>query len=114
MESFQEVWEQVLEYCRSVMSETTFKTWIYKIENPEFIDGTVVIKSSTEFRNTILRDKFSDTLKEAFEAVLGIDLNINFVVEEKPEDIIKKKNLQNPILLFHRVQVRTTVLKTSL
>ena len=85
MESFQEVWEQVLEYCKGVMSETTFKTWIYKIENPEFIDGTVVIKSSTEFRNTILKDKFSDTLKEAFEAVLGIDLNIEFVVEDKSE-----------------------------
>lgn len=91
MESFQEVWEQVLKYCRSVMAETTFKTWIYKIENPEFIDGTVVIKSSTEFRNTILRDKFSDTLKEAFEAVLGIDLNIEFIVEEKPEEIIKEE-----------------------
>lgn len=87
MESFQEVWEQVLEYCKGVMSETTFKTWIYKIENPEFIDGTVVIKSSTEFRNTILKDKFSNTLKEAFEAVVGIDLNIEFVVEEKTENV---------------------------
>lgn len=85
MESFQEVWEQVLEYCKNQMSETTFKTWIYKIEDPQFIDGTVVIKSSTEFRNTILKDKFSDTLKEAFEAVLGIELNIEFVVETKNE-----------------------------
>lgn len=86
MDSFEEVWKQVLEYCKNIMSETTFKTWIYKIENPEFINGTVVIKSSTEFRNTILKDKFSSVLKEAFESVLGIDLNIDFIVDGKPEE----------------------------
>ena len=85
MESFAEVWDQVLEYCKSIMSETTFKTWIYKIENPEFIDGSVVITSPSAFRNTILKDKFSGVLKEAFEAVLGIDLNIEFRVEDSAQ-----------------------------
>ena len=83
MESFQEVWDQVLDYCKGIMSETTFKTWIYKIENPEFIDGKVVITSSTEFRNGILKDKFHDILKEAFEEVTGLELEIEFVVENK-------------------------------
>lgn len=85
MESFAEVWEMVLEYCKNIMSETTFKTWIYRIENPEFIDGSVVITSPSSFRNTILKDKFSGVLKEAFEAVLGIDLNIEFVVEDSTQ-----------------------------
>lgn len=85
MESFQEVWEQVLEYCKSIMSETTFKTWIYKIENPEFIDGKVVITSASEFRNGILKDKFNSTLKEAFEAVLGLELDIEFKVADKSD-----------------------------
>lgn len=85
MESFQEVWEQVLEYCKGIMSETTFKTWIYKIENPEFIDGKVVITSSSEFRNGILKDKFNSTLKEAFEAVLGLELDIEFKVADKSD-----------------------------
>lgn len=85
MESFQEVWDQVLEYCKNIMSETTFKTWIYKIENPEFIDGKVVITSASEFRNGILKDKFHDTLKNAFEAILGIDLDIEFRVESEEE-----------------------------
>ena len=67
------------------MSETTFKTWIYKIENPQFIDGKVVITSASEFRNGILKDKFNDTLKNAFEAVLGIDLDIEFRVESEEE-----------------------------
>ena len=86
MESFAEVWDQVLEYCKSIMSETTFKTWIYKIENPEFTDGKVIITSPSSFRNTILKDKFSGVLKEAFEAVLGFDLSIEFRVEEENSD----------------------------
>ncbi len=92
MESFAEVWEQVLEYCKSIMSETSFKTWIYKIENPEFIDGKVVITSPSEFRNSILKDKFNDTLKEAFEAVLGIDLTIEFQVKTEQEQPATENN----------------------
>ena len=92
MESFAEVWEQVLEYCKGTMAETTFKTWIYKIENPEFIDGTVVIKSSSEFRNTILKDKFYTILKEAFQSVLGgIELEIEFKVENGNNNENRKK-----------------------
>ncbi len=92
MESFAEVWEQVLEYCKGTMAETTFKTWIYKIENPEFIDGTVVIKSSSEFRNTILKDKFYTILKEAFQSVLGgIELEIEFRVENGNNNENRKK-----------------------
>ena len=72
MESFAEVWEQVLEYCKNIMSETTYKMWIETIDKAEFIDGKVVISSATEFRNTILKDKFYGTFKEAFENVIGI------------------------------------------
>lgn len=86
MESFEEVWEEILEYCKKVMSETTFKTWIYKIENPEFTEGRVIIKSSSEFRNSILKDKFDSILKEAFMAVLGIELPIDYLVDGKPDE----------------------------
>ena len=100
MESFSEVWEQIQEYCKGVMSETSYKAWIYKIENPEFIDGKVVIYSQSEFRNSILKDNFSKILNEAFEAVLGISLNIEFRVklkeeEEEPEEV--KEEVQHVV-----------------
>lgn len=95
MESFEEVWEQILEYCKGVMAETTYKTWIAKIENPEFKDGSVLIRSASEFRNSILKDKFNDTLKEAFEAVLGIDFPIQYIVEGKTETEQKQEPLEN-------------------
>ncbi len=97
MESFQEVWTQVLEYCKSIMSETTFKTWIEKIDTPQFLEGTVIIKSVSDFRNSILKDKFSDTLKQAFTEVLGFELNIEFIVESKEtkeEPVKEQKSVQ--------------------
>lgn len=86
MESFAEVWEQVLEYCKNIMSETTYKMWIETIDKAEFIDGKVVISSATEFRNTILKDKFYGTFKEAFENVIGIDIDLEFRVTQKQEE----------------------------
>ena len=85
MESFKEVWDQVLEYCKINMAETLYKLWICNIKTPEFIDGKVVITSSNEFKSSILKTRFHDTLKNAFEAVLGLELDIEYQVEETEE-----------------------------
>ncbi|MCD7827910.1 MAG: chromosomal replication initiator protein DnaA [Clostridiales bacterium] len=100
MESFAEVWEQVLEYCKSVMSETSYKMWIETIEKAEFTDGQVVISSTNDFRNTILKDKFKDTFNEAFEKVIGI--NIDLVFESLDKEVYTKENTENQnITEFH-------------
>lgn len=82
-ESFEEVWEQVLEYCKNSMAETIYKTWIAKIDTPEFKNGTIIIKSTSEFRNNMIKYKFNDILKEAFESVLGVDMPMEYEVDEK-------------------------------
>lgn len=92
MESFSEVWDQVLEYCKNVMSETSYKMWIETIENAEFSDGKVIISSTNEFRRSILKDKFSDTFNEAFENVIGINIDIEFVsIDKKPTETEEPK-----------------------
>ncbi len=101
MESFQEVWLQVLEYCKSIMSETTYKTWIEKIETPEFIDSTtVIIKSSSEFRNSILKDKFSNILITALQEIMGFEIELAFTVESQ-EDKIEKVKKSEPVQQNH-------------
>ena len=94
MESFKEVWDQVLEYCKMNMAETLYKLWICNIKTPEFIDGKVVITSSNEFKSSILKTRFNDTLKQAFEAVVGLELDIVYEVATEEEN--KKEEIQQP------------------
>lgn len=94
MESFKEVWDQVLEYCKMNMAETLYKLWICNIKTPEFIDGKVVITSSNEFKSSILKTRFHDTLVQAFEAVVGLELDI--VYEVATEEDNKKEEIQQP------------------
>lgn len=80
MESFEELWSKVCEYCRGAISETSYKSWIETISAAEYKDGTVTIVSCSEFRNSILKNKFSDLFKKAFEEIVGFDIDINFEV----------------------------------
>lgn len=80
MESFEELWSKVCEYCRGAISETSYKSWIETISAAEYQDGTVTIVSCSEFRNSILKNKFSDLFKKAFEEIVGFDIDINFEV----------------------------------
>ena len=92
METFTEVWDQVLEYCKVNMSETLYKQWIVNIE-PEFIDGKVVITASNEFKKGILQN-FDKTFKNAFTEIIGFELDIEYRLEseeEKKEEISEVK-----------------------
>ena len=84
METFTEVWDQVLKYCEVNMSETLYKQWIVNIE-PEFIDGKVVITSANEFKKGILQN-FDKTFRSAFESVIGFELEIEYRVEHAEEE----------------------------
>ena len=89
MDSFEEVWNSVCSYCRSTMSETSYKSWIKTISDARYEDGTVTIISCNDFRNSILKSKFADTFKKAFEEILGFEIDINFEIDP---DIENKKN----------------------
>ena len=71
------------------MSETSYKSWIKTISDARYEDGTVTIISCNDFRNSILKSKFADTFKKAFEEILGFEIDINFEIDP---DIENKKN----------------------
>lgn len=96
MESFEEVWREVCEYCRNTMSETSYKSWIMTISDARYSDGTVTIVSCNEFRNSILKNKFADTFKKAFEETLGFDIDITFEVDPTILENEKKKAETKP------------------
>ncbi len=91
MDSFEEVWNSVCDYCRSTMSETSYKSWIMTISGARYDDGTVTIISCNDFRNSILKNKFADTFKKAFEEILGFEIDIHFEIDPEIENRKKKE-----------------------
>lgn len=86
MDSFEELFSVVKEYCKTQMTEVAYKIWIKDIEAVSFDNDTVVLGVSSEFKKNIVTEKYKNLLSNGFEEALGFPVEISIVVvDEDPQ-----------------------------
>ena len=80
MDTMGDVWKEVLSICKTKVSETMFNLWIAPLELIKFENDTFIFLIGTEFKKTIILDKFSSVIKESFEEVMGFPVEIDILV----------------------------------
>lgn len=95
MESFNETWTLVCDYCRSRITEVAFKTWISRIE-PYSIDfgiSQVKLLIPNEFHRETVTRCFLQLLSDAFKEIFGQQFQIKLVV---PEEVKAEQEQESP------------------
>ena len=73
MESFDQAWELICDYCRSRITDVAYKTWFDRLKplSLDFEAGVAQIEAPNEFHKQTLLRCYSDLLGEAFQSVFG-------------------------------------------
>ncbi len=80
MESINEVWEPVLRQIQeSGISQTAYDVWIRHIEPKEIRDGEMVVCVNTSWMKKTVEETYSDKIRDALQAVLGIPLGLRIL-----------------------------------
>ena len=98
MDSFNEAWGIICDYCKQRISDVAYKTWISKIEpiKLDFAEGKAVLMVPGDFhRQTIIRG-YMPLLNDAFASVFGEGIKICFTV---PEEIMSKEQEINDSII---------------
>ncbi len=88
METYQELWQFVLQYCKTKVNKTAYDLWLSPIEMIGFSGDKATLKFSNEFRKNTVVGQYGALINEAFSQVCGFDVKINFVC---PEDDMTEK-----------------------
>ena len=84
MESFDQTWELICDFCKSRITEVAFKTWFSRLKpvSLDFEQGVAIIEAPNEFhKNTLLRC-YNELLQEAVESVYGPKIRFSMCVKE--------------------------------
>ena len=84
MESFDQTWELICDFCKSRITEVAFKTWFSRLRpvSLDFEQGVAIIEAPNEFhKNTLLRC-YNELLQEAVESVYGPKIRFSMCVKE--------------------------------
>ena len=85
MDSFDQAWELICDYCRSKITEVAFKTWFSRLKpvSLDFTDGVAILEAPNEFHKQTLLRCYSDLLSEAFQSVFGSKIDFSLCVKEE-------------------------------
>ena len=84
MESFDQTWELICDFCKSRITEVAFKTWFsrLKLVSLDFDQGVAMIEAPNEFHKNTLLYFYNELLQEAVESVYGPKIRFSMCVKE--------------------------------
>lgn len=79
MESFDDVFSVVSDYCKQDLSEAAHKIWIQCIEPVSLENNVATLFVKSDFQKKIIDQKYKDLLSRAFNDVLGFDVAVTVI-----------------------------------
>lgn len=85
MDSFNEIFAAVKNYCKERVAPATYDLFFAELEPDRFENGTAGILVRSTFVQGVLEERYLDMLKEAFNSVLGFDVEIKLEAKAEPQ-----------------------------
>ncbi len=76
MDSFEEIFSLVKDYCKTQMTDVAYNLWIKDIEPVKFTAEKVFLCVNSPFKQNIVSEKYKDLLSKGFENVLGFPVEV--------------------------------------
>lgn len=109
MNSFEQIWESILNQLKLTITSTAFDLWISPLNFVTFDDDTIVLSIAEPFKRNIIMSKFLDKLQEAAKEVFGFDVNFNIIIEgetieEKPKKSVNTMDIEESLTFDNFIQ----------
>ncbi|MCI9553547.1 MAG: chromosomal replication initiator protein DnaA [Acutalibacter sp.] len=88
MDSFNQAWEIICEYCKSQITDVAYKTWFSRLKpvSMDFENGVAIIEAPNDFHRQTLLRCYSDLMEQALKNVFGNNIGFSLVIQEdKPQ-----------------------------
>lgn len=101
METFNDIWDAVLEYCKAQVNDTAYTLWIKIVNLVSFDNGVVVLQLPRPMHKNIIVSQYDSLFHEAFENVLGFGVEIEYIckyatnTDQKPPKPIAEQHIED-------------------
>ena len=105
MNTVSDIWTNVLAYCKERTTETAYRLWIQSCKLITFHQNKGQIFFGNEFKRETVVAQYSDLFSEAFEAVMGFPVELEYIspqssMNEQQKKLIHLTDFKNDIFTF--------------
>ena len=106
LDNIYSLWEEILKELSNTVSSAIMTKWITALVPVSFDDDCLVLETSTEFTRGIVK-RFIPQIQAAAENVLGFDINVSLIVDEKSANTQEKSETKKIISNMGEVKGET-------
>ncbi len=95
MNSFNDVWENVCEFCKNSISEVAYNTWLSSLQPVEMKDSVAVIRAKSEYQKTIIESHYQKLIQSGLEEIFGFPVELKILVGDpapQPKTVVNDEN----------------------
>lgn len=115
MESFNEAWELICDYCKTKITDVAYKAWISRIKpiKLDFDEGEAILMVPNDFHRQTLNRCYLTLLNNAFDEVFGSGINIRFTIPDEDNLVNKNSNNSTPMNTEYEFTFDTFIIGSS-
>ena len=91
--SIDDIWSAVCEECKKTISEVAFDCFLKNLKPLSLDAGVFILSINNEYMRGVVEQNYTELLKNALKAVMGIEIDVRIVFEDEEEKIIKAEQL---------------------
>ena len=92
MDSLNDIWQTVMAQLGETLTPIAITTWFSDCQPVELGNRRIVLKTGSEFKRSILQDRFSSTLSKVFADLFALeDFEVVILLESELQDYLEKK-----------------------
>ena len=92
MESFNDVWTNVLEIIKDRVSETSYRSWIAPLKPIRFEGSEAYLFAQSNFQQNVVEERFKKDIETALFEVMGFDVSIKLMTKDTVRPKITEQN----------------------
>ena len=97
MNSLDDIWQRVLDRLGESLPSTALTTWFADCRPIELGDRHFILQTSTEFKRSIIRQRFESTIRKTLSDLFGCDMELVLLVGDEVADY-KERHTTNDAL----------------
>ena len=91
MNSLNDIWQEIIKILSKQLTPTAIETWFADCEPVEIDDCRLVIHTTTDFKRSIVVNRFSETIKAALSDLFSCDFDLTVLAGDEINDYESSK-----------------------
>lgn len=95
--SIDDIWKAVIDILSRKLTPTAINTWFADCKPVEIEDCRLVIHTTTDFKRSIITDRFGETIKAALSDLFSADFDLMVLAGDEINDYVSPKDAENDL-----------------